>query len=78
MLVEIFKSCYIGCGPSQFYSLKVTLEIFIPRNSTGILKIIAKGHQVLLYLNHRMDINMSRLKIGLKDTALTQSAIFSS
>ena len=33
------------------YSLKVTLEIFIHRNSTGILKIIAKGHQVLLYMN---------------------------
>ena len=38
-------------GSSQFYSLKVTLEISIHRNSTGTLKIIAKGQQVLPYMN---------------------------
>ena len=53
--------------------LKLTLEIFIHRNSTGILRIIAKGHQVLLYMK---DIDMSHLKNGLKDTVLTQSVIF--
>ena len=42
------KSYHIGCGSSQFYSLKVTLEIFIHRNSTGKLKIVAKRQQVLL------------------------------
>ena len=31
-----------------FYSLTVASVIFIHRNSTGILKIIAKGQQVLL------------------------------
>ena len=45
---ETPKSYHIGCGSSQFYSLKVTSEIFIHRNNTGILKIIAKGQQVLL------------------------------
>ena len=45
------KSYHIGCGSSQFYSQKVTLEIFIHRNSTRMLKIIAKGQQVLLYIN---------------------------
>ena len=68
MLVKIFKSnpksYHIGCGSRQFYSLKVTLEIFTHRNSTGILKIIAKGQQVLLYMNGYID--MSCLKNGLK------------
>ena len=45
------KSYHIGCGSSQFHSLKVTSEIFIHRNSTGILKIIAKRQQVLLQMN---------------------------
>ena len=52
MLIEIFKSnpksYHTGCGSSQFYSLKVTLEIFIHRNSTWVLKIIANRQQVLL------------------------------
>ena len=39
---------HIGCGNSQFYSLKVTSEILIHRSNTEILKIIAKGQQVLL------------------------------
>ena len=38
-----------------------------------MLKTIAKGQQVLYTW---MDIDMSRLKNGLKDTVLTQSAIF--
>ena len=41
------KSYHNGCSSSQFYSLKDTSEIFIHRNNTGILKIIAKGQQVL-------------------------------
>ena len=45
---ETPKSYHIGRGSSQFYSLKVTSEIFIHRNNTGILKIIAKGQRVLL------------------------------
>ena len=45
---ETPKSYHIGCGSSQFYSLKVTSEIFIHRNNTGVLKTIAKGQQVLL------------------------------
>ena len=46
---ETLKSYHIGCGSSQFYSLKVTSEIFIHRNNTEILKIIiAKGLRVLL------------------------------
>ena len=35
---ETRKSYHIGCGSSQFCSLKVTSEIFIHRNNTGILK----------------------------------------
>ena len=42
------KSYHTGCCSSQFYYLKVTPEIFIHRNNTGILKIIAKGQQVIL------------------------------
>ena len=45
---ETPKSYHIGCVSSQFYSLKVTSKIFIHNNNTGILKIIAKGLQVLL------------------------------
>ena len=45
---ETPKSYHIGCGSSQFYSLKVTSEIFIHSNNIGILKKIAKGQQVLL------------------------------
>ena len=67
------KSYYIGCGSSQFYSLKVTSEIFIHRNSTGILKIIANRQQVLL---QKTDIDMPRLENGPKVTVLSQSANF--
>ena len=42
---ETPKSYHIGCGSSQLYSLKVTSELLIHRNNTGILKIIAKGQQ---------------------------------
>ena len=45
---ETPRSYHIRCGSSQFYSLKVTSEIFMHRNITGILKIITKGQQVLL------------------------------
>ena len=65
---------YIGCG-SSFYSLKVTLEIFIHRNSTEILKIITKGQQVLLYMNGYWHVTSQERS---KDTVLAQSAIFSS
>ena len=44
---ETPKSYHIGSGSSQFYSIKVTSEIVIHRNNTAILKIIAKGQQVL-------------------------------
>ena len=67
------KSYYIGCGSSQFYSLKVTSEIFIHRNSTGILKIIANRQQVLL---QKTDIDMPCLENGPKVTVLSQSANF--
>ena len=45
------KSYHIGCGYSQFYSLKVISEIFIRRNSTGKLTIIAKRQQIPLCMN---------------------------
>ena len=48
---ETPKTYHIGCGFSQFYSLKVTSLIFIHRNNTGMLNIIAKGQQVLLLMN---------------------------
>ena len=40
---ETPKRYHIGCGSSQFYSLKVSSKIFIHRNNTGILKIMVKG-----------------------------------
>ena len=49
---ETPKSYHIGCGSSQFYCLKVTLEIFNHRNNTQTRKIEnnrqLKGQQVLL------------------------------
>ena len=45
------KVTILGVAPVNFYSLKVTSEIFIHRNNTGILKIIAKRQQVLLQMN---------------------------
>ena len=50
----------IGCGSSQFYSLKVTSGIFIHRNSTGILKIIAKRQQVLRQMNGYITVKPDR------------------
>ena len=69
---ETPKNYHIGCGSSQFYSLKVTSEIFIHRNNTGTLKIIAKRQQVLLQMNEYWHV--TRLANSLKVTVLTQSA----
>ena len=45
------KVTILGVALVNFYSLKVISEIFIHRNNTGILKIIAKRQQVLLQMN---------------------------
>ena len=52
------------------------MEIFMHRNTTGILKIIAKGQHCSSINERKLDIDMSRLENGLKVTVLTESASF--
>ena len=45
------KVTILGVAPANFIPLKLPWKFSFLENSTGTLKIIAKGQQVLLYMN---------------------------